>query len=147
MDRYKIYNDFIEDVLKDNKDFEDFESLRNRFYNLTKMNKKLIQRQVEIYNYIEEEKRSEKDTLAKLQTELVIHQRILRQSQKDLEIISNQNSKMEQEFENQIKKKNKQNQEHGQFIRAINNVYDICIEQFHERGIEYIYFKLLIVIY
>lgn len=56
MEKYKVYSDFIEDVLKDNKDFEDFKSLRNRFYNLTKMNKKLMERQVEIYNLIEEEK-------------------------------------------------------------------------------------------
>ena len=98
-----------------------------------------MERQAEIYNLIEEEKRSEKEILSKLQTELVIKQKIFRQTQKDLEILSNQNSNMENEIKSQIMKKNKENQEHGQFIRATNNIYDICIEQFHDRGINDLY--------
>lgn len=72
--------------------------------------------------------------MTKLQTELVVQQRIFRQAQKDFEIISSQNSNMENEFKAQTLKKNKENQEHGEFIRATNNIYDICIEQFHDRG-------------
>lgn len=42
---------------------------------------------------------------------------------------------MEQEFENQIRKRNRQNKEYGMFIRAINNVYNKCITQLNKKGI------------
>ena len=63
-----------------------------------------------------------------------IIQRMLQQAQKDLEQISNENSKMEQEFEQQIKNRNKQNKEYGLFVRAINNVYNKCITQLKKKG-------------
>ena len=48
LEKYKIYTDFLEDVInddKDNKEFEDIDSLKNRFENLRKENKKLIAKQ------------------------------------------------------------------------------------------------------
>lgn len=48
LEKYKIYTDFLEDVInddKDNKEFEDIDSLKNRFTNLRNENKKLIEKQ------------------------------------------------------------------------------------------------------
>ena len=86
-----MYSDFLEDVVNeddDNKEFEDIESLKNRFFNLTKEYTKLIGKQITIYNSTEKEKKSEKEIMADLQNQLYSNQRILQQAQKQLEGIS-----------------------------------------------------------
>ena len=72
--------------------------------------------------------------MANLQNELYKMQKLMQQYQKDLETISNQNSKLEQEFENEINKKNEASKQHGQIIKAINNIYDMCIKQMHKKA-------------
>ena len=86
-----MYSDFLEDVVNeedDNKEFEDIESLKNRFFNLTKEYTKLISKQITIYNSTEKEKKSEKEIMTDLQNQLYSNQRILQQAQKQLEGIS-----------------------------------------------------------
>lgn len=76
-----IFNnlELLESVVKggsesEEKQFDDIESLKNRFYNLTKEYNKLTTRQLEIYQKIEKEKKIEKNTLADLQNELYMKQ-------------------------------------------------------------------------
>uniref|UniRef100_A0A7S3JDY4 Uncharacterized protein n=1 Tax=Euplotes harpa TaxID=151035 RepID=A0A7S3JDY4_9SPIT len=107
LERYKIYSDFLDKVVnddKDNKEFEDIDSLKNRFFNLRKEHKKLVDRQNEINTQITETKANEKIVMSELQNELYKMQKKMQLYQKDLENISNQNSKLEQEFENEITK-------------------------------------------
>ena len=47
--------------------------------------------------------------------------------QQNLEVISSQNIKMEQQFEDDINKKNTQSKELGMIIKAINNIYSTCM--------------------
>ena len=46
--------------------------------------------------------------------------------QGELEEISAQNAELEQDFANEIDRKNKNSQEVGQIINSINNIYEIC---------------------
>ena len=48
--------------------------------------------------------------------------------------ISEKNSTLEQDFENEINRKNKNSKEIGQIINSINNIYRICREQQKKRG-------------
>ena len=50
----------------------------------------------------------------------------MRNIQSDLEIISGKNSILEQDFENEINKKNLNAKEIGQIINSINNIYYLC---------------------
>ena len=137
LSKYKVYSDFLEEVINDdpdNKEFDDIDALKNRFFNLIKENKKLIEKSREINNQIEMQKKKEKDVMTNLQNQLYKMQRTMQQHQKDLEAISNQNSKLEQEFENEITKKNNANKQYGQVINAVNNIYDICIQEMHKKG-------------
>lgn len=53
-------------------------------------------------------------------------QRIMQNLQENLTTIQSQNIQMEQEFENEINKKNTNQKELGMIVRAINNIYTIC---------------------
>ena len=71
--------ELLESVVKggnesEEKQFDDIESLKNRFYNLRKEYNKLITRQVDTYKKIEKEKKSEKEILTNLQNELYMKQ-------------------------------------------------------------------------
>ena len=48
--------------------------------------------------------------------------------------MSEKNSALEQDFENEINKKNKNSKEIGQIINAINNIFAICRAQQQKRG-------------
>ena len=54
--------------------------------------------------------------------------------QLELEKISEKNSSLEQDFENEINRKNKNQKEIGQIINSINNIFSICREQQKKRG-------------
>ncbi len=49
--------------------------------------------------------------------------------QLELEKISEKNSSLEQDFENEINRKNKNSKEIGQIINSINNIFQICRQQ------------------
>ena len=48
--------------------------------------------------------------------------------QAQIEEISGINGKLEQDFENQIDKSNKNIKEAGQIINSIDNIYKICVD-------------------
>ena len=48
--------------------------------------------------------------------------------------ISEKNSALEQDFENEINKNNKNSKEIGQIINSINNIFGICRQQQTRRG-------------
>jgi hypothetical protein len=54
--------------------------------------------------------------------------------QLELERINEKNSSLEQDFENEINRKNKNSKEIGQIINSINNIYGICREQLKKRN-------------
>lgn len=54
--------------------------------------------------------------------------------QLELEKINEKNSSLEQDFENEINRKNKNSKEIGQIINSINNIYGICRDQLVKRN-------------
>jgi hypothetical protein len=48
--------------------------------------------------------------------------------QNEIESISEVNSKLEQDFENQVDKTNKNIKEAGQIINSIDSIYNICVK-------------------
>lgn len=54
--------------------------------------------------------------------------------QLELEKISEKNSSLEQDFENEINRKNKNQKEIGQIINSINNIFTICRDQQKKRN-------------
>ena len=58
----------------------------------------------------------------------------MQEIQSELEHISAQNSELEQDFENEIGRKNQNSKEMGQIINSINNIYNICKQQQNKRG-------------
>ena len=71
----------------------------------------------------------EKTTMNSLQDNLYEMQRKMQNLQSELEKVSEKNSALEQDFENEINKKNKNSKEIGQIINSINNIYSICRNQ------------------
>ena len=76
----------------------------------------------------------EKDKLNELKNTLYALQRKMQNTQTELEAISAKNSILEQDFENEINKKNQNSKEIGQIINSINNIYNICKLQQAKRG-------------
>ena len=72
--------------------------------------------------------------LSELQNTLYEQQRKMQSLQLELEKISEKNSSLEQDFENEINRKNKNQKEIGQIINSINNIFSICREQQKKRG-------------
>lgn len=69
-----------------------------------------------------------------LQANLYEQQRQMQNIQSDLEVLSQQYSVLDQEFESEIYKKNKNSTEIGQVINAVNNIFTICVAQQAKRG-------------
>ena len=72
--------------------------------------------------------------MAELQNTLYEQQRKMQSLQLELEKINEKNSSLEQDFENEINRKNKNSKEIGQIINSINNIHFICMEQMKKRG-------------
>ena len=128
LEKHKKFNEFLESVVNDkggtagdgNKEFEDIEALQNRFKNLKSENEKLMRR----VSFI----------LAKCLQKKEINSK-MEEARLELNLqISEKNSALEQDFENEINKKNKNSKEIGQIINSINNIYSICKTQQHNRG-------------
>lgn len=75
---------------------------------------------------MEEARSREKNKLNELKNTLYEQQRKMQSIQGELEIISGKNSILEQDFENEIYKKNNNSKEIGQIINSINNIFNIC---------------------
>lgn len=83
---------------------------------------------------MEEARIKEKSRLNELKATLYDKQRNMQKVQAELEIVSAKNSMLEQEFENEINKKNQNSKEIGQIINSINNIFNICQIQQAKRG-------------
>lgn len=75
---------------------------------------------------MEEARSREKNKLNELKNTLYEQSRKMQSIQGELEIISGKNSILEQDFENEIYKKNNNSKEIGQIINSINNIFNIC---------------------
>ena len=83
---------------------------------------------------MEEARAREKNKLNELKNTLYEQQRKMQTIQSELEVVSAKNSVLEQDFENEINKKNQNSKEIGQIINSINNIYNICQIQQAKRG-------------
>lgn len=83
---------------------------------------------------MEEARAREKNKLNELKNTLYDQQRKMQNIQSELEVISAKNSVLEQDFENEINKKNQNSKEIGQIINSINNIFNICKIQQAKRG-------------
>jgi hypothetical protein len=93
-----------------------------------------MKRKVTINKEMELARQQEAIKLSELQNTLYEQQRKMQSLQLDLEKISEKNSSLEQDFENEINRKNKNNKEIGQIINSINNIFSICKTQQEHRG-------------
>ena len=100
MNRHKIFTKFLEDVVddkvEDNKEFEDIDSLKNRFNNLRQENQRLLEQKSKIERDVDETRRLEQERIQELQKDLYEMQTKMQSLQQNLESISSQNIKMEQ---------------------------------------------------
>lgn len=93
-----------------------------------------MKRKLAINKEMEQARQQEAVRLSELQNTLYEQQRKMQSLQLDLEKISEKNSSLEQDFENEINRKNKNNKEIGQIINSINNIFTICKRQQEHRG-------------
>lgn len=110
----------------DKEGFESIPDLQNRFKSLKNENKQLLDRKAQINKEMEEARQDEKKRLNELNTHLFDKQRKMQEIQSELEQISAQNSELEQDFANEIGRKNQNSKEMGQIINSITNIYNIC---------------------
>jgi len=75
---------------------------------------------------MERARQMEAQKLGELQNTLYDQQRKMQNLQMELERIHEKNSALEQDFENEINRNNKNKKEIGQIINSINNIYLIC---------------------
>jgi hypothetical protein len=93
-----------------------------------------MKRKAHINHEMEKARLMEVQKLSELQNTLYEQQRKMQSLQLELEKISEKNSSLEQDFENEINRKNKNQKEIGQIINSINNIFSICREQQKKRG-------------
>lgn len=93
-----------------------------------------MKRKALINQEMEKARQMEVQKLSELQNTLYEQQRKMQSLQLELEKISEKNSSLEQDFENEINRKNKNQKEIGQIINSINNIFSICREQQKKRG-------------
>lgn len=83
---------------------------------------------------MEKARQNEAQKLGELQNTLYDQQRKMQSLQVELERIHEKNSALEQDFENEINRNNRNKKEIGQIINSINNIYMICRKQQVKRG-------------
>ena len=64
--------------------------------------------------------------MAEMTKELYEKQQKMADLQRDIEHIQQENQALEQDFENEIDRKNTNNKQVGQIISSINNIYATC---------------------
>ena len=99
------------------------EGLRGRFINLKNEKKKLSIRKAQINARQEQVKEEERKALADMTAELYDKQRDMAALTSDIDKVQEQNQALEQDFENEIERKNTNNKQVGQIISSINNIY------------------------
>mmetsp|Transcript_94085 Transcript_94085/g.129560 ORF Transcript_94085/g.129560 Transcript_94085/m.129560 type:complete len:192 (+) Transcript_94085:484-1059(+) len=83
---------------------------------------------------MEETRKEEKEKLSELSTSLFNKQKEMQKLQTTLEYVSERNAEMEQDFENEINKKNDSSKEIGQIFSTINNIFSIIQKVAKDRG-------------
>ena len=115
LESHQVYTNFLQDVVADKAlgDNQNIEWLRGRFINLKNENKKLKNRKASINQDMEDIKEQERQTLGKMTAQLYEKQKKMQKLQKEIEKIGEQNQNLEQDFENEISKKNQNSMEAG----------------------------------
>ena len=83
---------------------------------------------------MEAARKREKKQLQALKNELYDQQNRMQIIQSELEVISDKNSILEQEFESSINKKNRNTIEIGQIISGVNNIWSLCKVRAAKKG-------------
>lgn len=127
LEKYKKYTEFLEEVVNsdnDNREFQDIESLKDRFKILRKEHENLTNKQNDINKKIWEVKQEGKKKMDSLQNELYVMQRKMH---------SNQNTKLEPKLLSTFDtgKINKEST-NSMVITAVNNMYEMCVDQMHK---------------
>lgn len=140
---HKQFTDFLERVVKDKQlseikekksgeagkgDDTDYKInwLRNQFINLKNENKKLKERKRRIDSEMEAVVERERQELLQMTNKMYQRSQDMQKIQNEIEKITEINSKLEQDFENQVDKTNRNIKEAQQIVNAIDSVYSIC---------------------
>ena len=140
---HKQFTDFLERVVKDKQlseikekksgeagkgDDTDYKInwLRNQFINLKNENKKLKERKRRIDSEMEAVVERERQELLQMTNKMYQRSQDMQKIQNEIEKITEINSKLEQDFENQVDKTNRNIKEAQQIVNAIDSVYMIC---------------------
>ena len=140
---HKQFTDFLERVVKDKQlseikekksgeagkgDDTDYKInwLRNQFINLKNENKKLKERKRRIDSEMEAVVERERQELLQMTNKMYQRSQDMQKIQNEIEKITEINSKLEQDFENQVDKTNRNIKEAQQIVNAIDSVYTIC---------------------
>ena len=133
LNSHQAYTEFLKTVVTNNalgmdngqEQSNGIDALRSRFINLKNENKKLKMRKREIDQEMERIRASEQEQLNKMTGILYNKSREMQDLQRQIEDFQHRNSNLEQEFENEINKKNSNNKQVGQIFHSINNIYHI----------------------
>lgn len=77
---------------------------------------------------MEQVRESERLEIQDMTTKMYHKSQDMQKIQNEIESISEVNSKLEQDFENQVDKTNKNIKEAGQIINSIDSIYNICVK-------------------
>lgn len=120
--------------MKDSGSEGKIEWLRDRFINLKNENKKLKDKKARINSEMEAIRENKRQRIQQMTATLYQKNQQMQQIQQEIESIAEMNSGLEQEFENELGKKNKNSTEVGQIISSINNIYRIVEELAKKRN-------------
>jgi len=96
----------VSDKSGDTEGFTDIVDIQNRFKSLKNENDNLRDRKAALNKETEDTRKGEKTTLNRLKNELYDYQRQMQHIHAGLEEIASKNQDLEQDFENEINKKN-----------------------------------------
>ncbi len=111
--------------MKDSGSEGKVEWLRDRFINLKNENKKLKDKKARINSEMEKVKEDKRQRIQQMTATLYFKNQQMQKIQHEIERIAEVNSGLEQEFENELGKKNKNITEVGQIINSINTIYKV----------------------
>ncbi len=130
LESHKKFSEFLSKVvhdpeMKDSGSEGKVEWLRDRFINLKNENKKLKDKKAKINMEMEAVKEDKRQRIQQMTATIYQKNQQMQKIQQEIESIAEVNSGLEQEFENELGKKNKNSTEVGQIISSINNIYRI----------------------
>lgn len=142
LQNHKKFTEFLESAVESQREENGetstdggIDALRARFLNLKNENKSLREKKQTIQDEMELVRAKEREELTGMTRVLYERGKEVQKLQREIEDIQESNSFMEQEFENEINKKNNSSKEVGQIVHSINNVFSLCERIKEEQGV------------